>query len=58
MDIAAMASILKQGQLQQSVALSVVKLAMDQGEGQAQDLVKMMESSVNPNLGQSIDIRL
>lgn len=58
MDIAAMASILKQGQLQQSVALSVVKLAMDQGEGQAQDMVKMMESSVNPNLGQSIDIRL
>lgn len=58
MDIAAMASIMKYTELRQSAALSVVKLVMDQGDTQTQDLVKMMEASVNPNLGSNIDIQV
>jgi len=58
MDIAALASISKYTALRQSVGTAVAKLTMDQNENQAQDLIRLMESSLNPDLGTNIDIRV
>lgn len=58
MDIAAMSMGLSQMKLANEVGTSVLKMAMDSGETQMNDMVKMMEQSVNPNLGGSIDIKL
>lgn len=58
MDIAALASAMKFAEFRQTAALSVAKLVMDQGDSQTQDLVKMMEASITPNLGSNIDIQV
>lgn len=58
MDIAALASISKYTELRQSVSTAVARLAMDQSESQSQDLLRMMETSVNPDVGVNIDIRV
>lgn len=58
MDIAAMASMMKQSTLHMNVALSVIKLGMDASTSNSDALVRMMEQSVNPNLGANLDIRL
>lgn len=64
-DIAAMSTILSQEKIQQQASISVMKIAMDTGKTQANDMVEMMqessknmEQSVNPNLGGDIDIRV
>ncbi len=63
MDIAAMATTLSQAKVAQQASISVLKMAMDTGKVQMNDMVQMvqantrtMEQSVNPNLGKSIDI--
>jgi len=58
MDIAAASIIMKQQQLKQQVGISVMKKAMSSAETSTEALLKMMEQSVQPNLGQNIDIRL
>lgn len=58
MDIAAMSTILSQVKVQQQVGISVIKMAMDTGETQVNELAKMMEQSVNSNLGKNLDISL
>lgn len=58
MDIAALASIGKYAELRQSVGIAVAKLAMGETENNTQDLIKLMESSINPNLGSNIDLRV
>ncbi len=58
MDIAAMASISAYAGLKQSVGIAVAKLSMDQNQSQSQDLLKLIEASVNPNLGSNIDIKV
>jgi len=58
MDIAALASISKYAEFRQSVGTAVAKLVMSQSDDQTQDLIRLMESSVNPNLGSTIDIRV
>jgi len=58
MDIAALASVMKHSQIQQSVSLAVARMALDQGEVQSQELVRMMEASINPHVGQVIDLHL
>jgi len=58
MDIAAASIIMKQQQLKQQVGISVMKKAMSSAETSTEALLKMMEQSVQPNLGQDIDIRL
>jgi hypothetical protein len=40
------------------VGVAVTKLSMDSTEQNSQDLVRMMEQSVNPNIGRSIDVRV
>lgn len=56
MDIAAVSIGLKQVQLAQAAGTSILKKAMDNAQVQAQDLLKIMEQSVQPQLGNTIDI--
>jgi hypothetical protein len=55
MDIAALSIIASQTSLSQSVGLALAKKTMDVSKANSQDLIKMMELSVNPNLGSNID---
>ncbi|HWQ73813.1 MAG TPA: YjfB family protein [Syntrophomonas sp.] len=56
MDIAAVSIGLKQVQLAQAASTSILKKAMDNAQVQAQDLLKIMEQSVQPQLGANIDL--
>lgn len=65
MDIAGLSVAMSMGKVQQQAAISVTKLAMDSAKTTgdmvtqlAASVTKPMEQSVNPNLGQSIDIRV
>ncbi|WP_168123798.1 YjfB family protein [Paenibacillus sp. HB172176] len=58
MDIAALSMSLSQASLAQAVSLKVANLAKGQAEAQSQGLVQMMNGSLDPNLGKSIDIRI
>lgn len=65
MDIAIMSTMLSQAKIQQQASISVMKMAMDTSKVQMNDMVqivqqntKMMEQSVQPHLGQNIDVRL
>lgn len=58
MDIAAMSMGLSQMKLANEVSTSVMKIAMDTGQEQIDDMMKMMEQSVNPHIGSSIDLSL
>ncbi len=65
MDIALMSMALSQGQVQQQASISVMKKAMDQAEGNADFINKMLGESdvqalqhaVQPHLGGNIDIK-
>ncbi|MFU1797788.1 YjfB family protein [Paenibacillus azoreducens] len=56
MDIAALSTSMSQAALAQQVSLSVLRMAKGQAELQGQNLIKMMEKSIDPNLGKNIDI--
>ena len=65
MDIAALSMGLSQMNLGQEVGTSLLKMAMDTGEQELNDIlqmvdgnVKIMESSINPHIGGNIDIKL
>ncbi|AFS77331.1 hypothetical protein Curi_c02510 [Gottschalkia acidurici 9a] len=65
MDIAALSIGLSQIKIAQQANLSIMKMAMDSVKIQTSDLTqmmdintKMMEQSVNPHIGGSIDIKL
>ncbi|MGF7184467.1 hypothetical protein GGQ84_000550 [Desulfitispora alkaliphila] len=69
MDIAALSMSLSQMKLQQEASISVMKMAMDTQSGGLEKLMgsslesleasqRMMEQSVNPNLGSNLDIKL
>lgn len=58
MDIAALSMGLSQMKLSNEVSTSVLKMAMDNSQGQMDDLTKMMEQSVNPHIGASLDVKL
>lgn len=65
MDIAAMSIALNQNQVQQQAGISVMKMAMGVEENKgdsiaslASETTKVMESSVQPNLGAMLDIRV
>ena len=65
MDIAALSMSLSQMKVAQQASISVMKMAMDTVEVQAIDITQMleantriMEQSINPNLGGTIDIKL
>lgn len=56
MDIAALSISMKQASLAQQVSIALTKKVMDTSEVNAQALTRLMEQSVNPNLGKNIDI--
>jgi hypothetical protein len=58
MDITALSSGLSQANLMSQVSASVLKLSMDTVEQSMDNMIKMMETSVNPNLGGTIDISI
>ena len=65
MDIAALSMGMSQMNLHQQASIYVMKMAMDAGKTQMNDMIqmveqntKMMEQSVNPHLGNNIDISL
>ncbi len=65
MDIAALSMNISQMKVAQQASISVLKMAMDTSKVQAVDLTQMleantkiMEQSINPNLGKNIDIKL
>ncbi|MFB1049902.1 YjfB family protein [Paraliobacillus sp. JSM ZJ581] len=57
MDIAALSTVMSQASLQQQVSLSVTNKTMEQAEVVNEGLIKMMEQSVTPHLGGSIDVK-
>ncbi|MGM0778020.1 MAG: YjfB family protein [Bacillota bacterium] len=65
MDIPLMSMVLSQGQVQQQASISVMKKAMDQSEGNAEFIHKMMSGSqiqalqhaAQSHLGGHIDIK-
>lgn len=58
MDIAALSMAMSQVNIQQQVGVSLTKDILENAEMQSGKLLQMMEQSVNPNLGGSIDIKL
>ena len=65
MDIPSLSIALSQSKLYQEIGVSVMEMAMDSIKMQGTDLTKMMETttkimqrSVNPNIGGNIDISI
>ncbi|RUS46444.1 YjfB family protein [Cohnella sp. AR92] len=58
MDIAALSAVMSQSTLSQSFGIKVLDMAMGQSEQQGQDLAQLMASSLDPNLGNKLDIRV
>ncbi|KAB8132335.1 putative motility protein [Gracilibacillus oryzae] len=57
MDIAAMSVIMNQTQVKQQASVEIMDKALDQAEAQSSDMIKMLERSVQPHIGSSIDIK-
>lgn len=58
MDIAALATDMKDMQFRQQVGISVAKLSMDMIQENFAETIRMMEQSVSPNLGSNLDIQI
>lgn len=58
MDIAALSAVMANQQVRQQASISVAAKVMDTAKVQSAELIKMMEQSVTPDIGRSIDIRL
>ncbi|WP_338555730.1 YjfB family protein [Paenibacillus sp. KS-LC4] len=58
MDIAALSTSLSQASLGTAVSISMLDMGQEQMQVQAQGLIKMMELSVNPNVGSLLDIKV
>lgn len=57
MDIAALSMALSQMNIRQEASISVMKKLMDQVEANGENVVKMLEHSINTHIGSSIDIK-
>ncbi len=55
MDIEALSMLKSQAAVSEKASLAVTKLAMNAANEDSQALAKMMELSVNPNLGGNFD---
>ena len=58
MDIAAISMAMSQQNLMTNVNVALLSQSLDTVETAGADMVKMMEQSVQPNLGQNIDITI
>ena len=57
MDIAALSMALSQMSVRTEANVSIMKKTIDQAETNGQDVVKMLEQSVQPHIGSRLDIR-
>ncbi|MDD6036347.1 MAG: YjfB family protein [Lachnospiraceae bacterium] len=58
MDISALSMQASALQTSDTVSVAVFKKALETVEDSGESMIKMMEQSVNPNLGQNIDLRV
>lgn len=58
MDIAQISMTMSRTKLLDTVAASLLSKQLDVTEQLGEGMIKMMEQSVNPELGQNVDIRL
>lgn len=58
LDLAKLSTDLKMGEARTAMNLSVLKEEMNQEEVLQEGLVKLMELSVTPGLGENVDVRL
>lgn len=59
MDIAALSMGLSQAKLGQAVGIQLLKMVKDQSVQQSSEwITKMMQQSVQPHLGQNIDLKI
>lgn len=58
MDIPALSMAMAQSQLQTDVGTAILSNVMDNTTDMGDGLAKLMEQSVNPNIGSNIDISL
>lgn len=58
MDIAGLSMVSSQMKLASQVSLAVAKIAMNTATENSAELAKMLESSVQPGKGASIDIKV
>ncbi len=58
MDIAALATVQQMGNVRGQASIAVASKVKDMVEQNGANLVKMMEQSVNPHIGKSIDVKL
>ncbi|WP_145158223.1 MULTISPECIES: YjfB family protein [Paenibacillus] len=58
MDIPALSMAMSQSRLAQNVSIQVLKIAKDQASQDGQSLVRMLDSSAVPHLGNRLDIRI
>ncbi|MGI6086004.1 MAG: YjfB family protein [Acetivibrionales bacterium] len=58
MDVAALSVSMKHSRLIQQVGITVLKKAMESAQTNTEDLLKALEQSVTPSLGQNVDIKL
>ncbi|QAA35332.1 putative motility protein [Clostridium manihotivorum] len=56
-DIANLSITMKQENLSQEVGTELTKKTIDTSKDDAQALIKMMELSVNPNVGIKLDVK-
>ena len=57
MDIAALSMAMSQMNVRTEANVSIMKKTIDQAETNGQDVVKMLEQSVQPHIGSRLDIR-
>ncbi|EKS4342902.1 YjfB family protein [Clostridium botulinum] len=57
MDIGGVSMSLNQGKLAQAVSLSLMKITMNTAKENAVQMTEMIKESVNPNIGQNVDLR-
>ncbi|AKC63493.1 putative motility protein [Clostridium botulinum] len=57
MDIGGLSTALNQGKLAQAVSLSLMKITMNTSKENAVQMTEMIKESVNPNIGQNIDLK-
>lgn len=58
MDIPALSIAMSMDKVNTEWGIAMMSKALDTAETVGDDIAKMMEASVTPNLGQNIDIRL
>mgnify|MGYP001109589132 CR=1 FL=1 len=57
MDIPALSMIMSQSRVQESAGIAVMKMAMDTGKENAEQMAEMIKNSaVDPNLGNHLDV--